>query len=78
MIDTVGRIFEQEIDDGVIHGATVLAGSIDGDDVRMERPDGTLRPQKQALRHCLDNAVRRLRPCKARTLRRHFGNSPWM
>ena len=31
MIDTVGRIFEQEIDDGVIHGATVLAGGIDGE-----------------------------------------------
>ena len=34
MIDTVGRIFEQEIDDGVIHGATVLAGGIDGEKVR--------------------------------------------
>ena len=34
MIDTVGRIFGQEIDVGVIHGATVLAGGIDGEDVR--------------------------------------------
>ncbi len=34
MIDTVGRIFEQEIDHGVIHGATVLAGGLDGEEVR--------------------------------------------
>ena len=34
MIDTVERIFEQEIDDGVIHGATVLAGGLDGEEVR--------------------------------------------
>ena len=32
-IDECARIFEAEIADGVIHGAAVVSGSLDGDDV---------------------------------------------
>lgn len=34
MVDTVGRIFKQEIADGVIHGATVLVGGLDSEELR--------------------------------------------
>lgn len=41
----------------------------------VERPDGSPRPRAQTLRHCPDDALRRLRPRQARALRRHRGTA---